>query len=305
MEKEIQDKPFQEEEINLLDLIKVILKNLRLIGIIVGVVVVATAVISLIMTPTYESKAVIMPTSQQKDIGLGSMLAQQFGIAGPSSPQSSEIVSLLNSNILKEKIIKRFDLLRLLLGEDYEKLKKEKTENELMWAGIRALENITKVNFKQKDNTIEIVIGYKDPMIARDLVQYTLTELTDYMSIETKRVAETNKKYLESQLEKTSDPLIKTKLYALIAQQIETAMMAEVKENFAFKILDAPRIPDKKSKPKRRSMVLVAFVTSLFIGIFAAFIREYVKRQQNAIKELKDVAGFSFNRFNIFKRKKP
>ncbi|HQE81100.1 MAG TPA: Wzz/FepE/Etk N-terminal domain-containing protein [Syntrophorhabdaceae bacterium] len=305
MENERQDKPYPEEdEINLLDLIKVILKNLRLIGIIIGVVVVATAIISLIMTPVYESKAVIMPTTQTKDIGVGSMLAQQFGISGPSSPMATEVVSLLKSNTLRERIIKRYNLLKLFFEDDYEELKKQKNENELLWMGLRRFDDITKVNFKQKDNTIEIVVGYKDPKIARDLVNYTLAELTDYMSIEAKRVAETNKKYLESQLENTADPFIKTKLYTLIAQQLETAMMAEVKENFAFKVLDAPMIPDKRSKPKRKLMVLIAFVVSLFIGIFAAFLREYMIKQQKAFEELKESTGFNFKRLRFFKRKK-
>jgi len=305
MENERQDKPYPEEdEINLLDLIKVILKNLRLIGIIIGVVVVATAIISLIMTPVYESKAVIIPTTQTKNIGVGGMFAQQFGISGPSSPMATEVVSLLKSNTLRERIIKRYNLLKLFFEDNYEELKKQKNENELLWMGLRRFDGITKVNFKQKDNTIEIVVGYKDPKIARDLVNYTLAELTDYMSSEAKRVAETNKKYLESQLENTADPFIKTKLYTLIAQQLETAMMAEVKENFAFKVLDAPMIPDKRSKPKRKLMVLIAFVVSLFIGIFAAFLREYMIKQQKAFEELKESTGFNFKRLRFFKRKK-
>ncbi|MCX8111362.1 MAG: Wzz/FepE/Etk N-terminal domain-containing protein [Syntrophorhabdaceae bacterium] len=299
MEDEKQYCQAQDDEINLIDLLKVILKNLKFIGVIVAVVVVGTAIISLIMTPTYESKAVIIPSGViSKDTGATSFLLTQFGIAPPASPISSEIVNLLKSNVLKEKIIKRHDLLKVLLGDKY---KKDEDENKLIWRGIRALNNMTKINFVQKDNIVEITIGYKDPKIARDLVNYTLTELTDYMSSEAKRVAETNKKYLESQIEKTSDPFIKTKLYALIAQQLETAMMAEVKENFAFKILDAPRVPDRRSKPKRTQMVLIAFVVSIFIGIFAAFLREYFNKQQKAIKELKETAGLK--RPGFFKRK--
>ncbi|HOP86775.1 MAG TPA: Wzz/FepE/Etk N-terminal domain-containing protein [Syntrophorhabdaceae bacterium] len=302
MENTPQNIAYQEDEINLFDLIKVIFKNLRFICVIVGIIVVATAIVSLIMTPIYESKAVIMPTTQSKDIGMGSMLAQQFGIATPTTPITTEIVNLLKSNILKERVIKKFDLLKLLLGDDYEDYKKTKSENELLWEGIRRLDKMTNINFKQKDNTIEITVGYKDPKIARDLVNYFLAELTDYMSTEAKRVAETNKKYLESQLDKTSDPLIKTKLYALIAQQLETSMMAEVKENFAFKVLDAPRVPDKKSKPKRRNMVLISFVVSLFLGIFFAFIREYMAKQKKAIEELSEISGLK--RMHFFKRKR-
>ncbi|HOV89590.1 MAG TPA: Wzz/FepE/Etk N-terminal domain-containing protein [Syntrophorhabdaceae bacterium] len=295
------EKQGYQGEINIVDLIKVILKNIKFIGVIVGIVVVATAIISLIMTPTYESKALIMPTTSTKDIGIGMGISSMLGITGPASPMSTEIVNLLKSNVLKEKIIKRYDLLKIFFEDDYEKMKRKMAENELLWKGIRRLDNIITVNFKQKDNVIEIVAGYKDPKIARDLVNYTLIELTDYMSYEAKRVAETNKKYLESQIEKTSDPFIKTKLYALIAQQLETAMMAEVKENFAFKVLDAPRVPDIRTKPKRRQMVLIAFVVSIFIGIFAAFLKEYIQKNRETIQELKEISGFKTRWF--FKRR--
>ena len=104
-----------------------------------------------------------------------------------------------------------------------------------------------------------------------------LTELTNYMSSEAKRVAETNRKYLETLIDKNADPLIRQKIYSLIAKQIEISMMAEVKENFAFKVIDPPKVPDMRIKPKRTKMVLLAFITSLFAGIFIAFFMEYVE----------------------------
>lgn len=300
MDNQTQNIDYPQSEVNLLDYLKVILKNLKLIGIIVAVVVIATAIVSLVMTPVYESKAVIIPSGViSRDAGAAGFLATQFGIAPPASPISAEIVNLLKSNILKEKIIRRYDLLKVLLGDKY---KKDEDENKLIWRGIRTLQGITKINFIAKDNIVDITISYKDPKIARDLVNYTLAELTDYMSSEAKRVAETNKKYLESQIDKTADPFIRTKLYALIAQQLETSMMAEVKENFAFKVLDAPRVPDRRSKPKRTQMVMIAFVVSLFIGIFAAFLKEYLERQDKAISELGDTIGIK--KSGWFKRRK-
>jgi len=55
-------------------------------------------------------------------------------------------------------------------------------------------------------------------------------------------------------------------------------MMAEVKEGFAFKVLDPPMAPDKKSKPKRAQMVVVAFIVSLFLGVFVILFKEYIKK---------------------------
>ncbi len=92
------------------------------------------------------------------------------------------------------------------------------------------------------------------------------------MSSEARRVATINQKYLEEQLGKTADPLIKQKIYNLIAQQLETSMMAEVKENFAFKVIDPPKVPDKRIKPKRIQMVLLSFVIVHLYGcVFSIF----------------------------------
>jgi uncharacterized protein involved in exopolysaccharide biosynthesis len=201
--------------------------------------------------------------------------AAQFGIATPPSGNVTEIVNLLNSNILREKMIEKYNLLHVFFKK--EELEKQ-SENKKIWAGLNYLKGALKVSYKQKDNIIEISMQFKDPKMAAEIVNYTISELTDYMSSEAKRVAETNKKYLESQIDKISDPFIKTKIYSLIAQQIEQSMMAEVKENFAFKVLDPPKVPDKRIKPKRRQMVMISFVTSLFAGIFAAFFKEYIEK---------------------------
>jgi len=156
-----------------------------------------------------------------------------------------------------------------------------------MWDALRLLDEIIDVTFNMKDNTITITVDFPDPEQAKYIADCLLTTLTEHMSSEAKRVAQTNRKYLEEQLSTTADPLIKQKTYNLIAQQIETAMMAEVKENFAFKVIDPPKAPDKKSKPKRALMVVVAFITSLFLGIFIAFFLNYLE----TVKERQRVAS--------------
>lgn len=286
MEENLQKT--EDDEINLLDYLKVILKHKRLIAWIIGVIVVLTAIVSLVMTPIYRAKAVILPIASQGERFGASAIASQFGFAVPEQPNKSEIVGLLNGNILRERVLKRYKLLPVLLEESSIK---GKTEDEKLWMALRYLENTLKINPKQKENTIEISMEFKDPKVTSDIINYVLSEITDYMSGETRRVAETNQKYLESQIDKTADPFIKTKIYSLIAQQIETSAMAEAKENFAFKMIDPPKVPDKRIKPKRRLMVAISFVVSLFLGIFVAFGKEFLEKQKEGPyrKEWEDI----------------
>jgi hypothetical protein len=243
-----------------------------------------------------------------------SALAQQFGgmgglagLALPGGTTASEIVALLESNILREKVIERYNLMPVLFYEEWDAEKKDwkrggiklnplyyvkkltgtllpeakgvkKKDDDVpdIWDGIRMLDDdIVNVKNNIKDNTITITADFHDAETAAKIVDYFLLTLTDHMSSEAKRVATINKQYLEGELGKTADPLLKQKIYEMIAQQLETSMTAEVKENFAFKVIDPPKAPDKKIKPKRALMVILSVVLSVFIGVFVAFFMEY------------------------------
>jgi len=277
------DQTYYEDEIDLADLLRVLLKRKKIILGLVFFGTLLTAVISLIMTPIYQSKAVIAPVQQQQGLGgAGAMLAAQFGISMPPSGNVAELVSLLKSNVLREKVIKRLDLIGgFFKPEDL----KDKTDLEKLWEALRYMEKAMKVDFKTKDNIVEVSMEFKDPEMAKKIVDVMLEELQNHMSQEAKRVAETNRRYLEEALSSTSDPFIKSNIYNLIAQQIQQGMLAEAKENFAFKIIDPPKVPDKKVKPKRRVMVMVAFVTTLFGGIFLAFFMEYLQGLKTRLKQ--------------------
>jgi len=288
MEEMKQDR--YEDEINLLDLAKVVLKHKGLIVRVVLVVVLGTAIVSLIMPKVYESKAVIVPVMPVEEQGGGmSAVAAQFGITTPQSSNLSEIVSLLKSDILMQKVMERGKFYNVLFEKDD---LKGKSENEKTWEGIRILkEEILTVKENKKDNIVTVSAEYKDPVVAQNIASATLSELTEYMTGEAKRVAEANRAYLESQINNTADPFIRTNVYGLIARQIQTAMLAEAKENYAFKVIDPPRVPDKKIKPKRTQMVVVAFVVSLFLGIFLAFAREHFQRNREGWGELVRMSG--------------
>ena len=312
-----------EDEINLLDYWRVIWKRRRMIGWIAIAAVLATLVISLFMTNIYRAKAVIMPVTTKDGGGGGAglaALAQQFtgipGISVPGSASASEIMSLLKSNILREKMIEQYKLMPVLFYKRWDPKRQTWKKNAEAgfgqslqdyasriekafapgppqggphrdpdvpdtWDALRLLDDNVRINQDVKQNTITITADFHDPAVAAKIVEYYLVTLTDYMSSEAKRVARTNRQYLEEQLGSTSDPIIKQKTYNMIAQQIETGMMAEVKENFAFKIIDPPLAPDKKIKPKRLQMVALSLAASLFAGILLAFIMEYVERTRS------------------------
>jgi len=270
----MQETEEYNDEISLPDYIHILSRHRILIIIIVVIAVTATAVISVTSPKIYEARAVIMPVAQSQEHNGMSAVALQFGITSNQTSNASELFSLLQSNILMERVITKNNLVPVFFGE---KARKKKA-NEQIWDGIRYLKrSLYKARDNKRDGIIELSVEFTDPEISAGILNSILTELTDYMSSEAKRVADTNKAYLESLIDKNSDPLIKQKIYSLIARQIEISMMAEVKENFAFKILDPPRIPDRKIRPRIGMNIVLSFIIALIGGICTAFVIEHVR----------------------------
>ncbi|HLA47843.1 MAG: hypothetical protein A3I04_02595 [Nitrospinae bacterium RIFCSPLOWO2_02_FULL_39_110] len=64
-------------------------------------------------------------------------------------------------------------------------------------------------------------------------------------------------------------------LYEIFLKQYEAARLDEAKEAAVIQVLEKAIPPEKRVKPKRRQMVMIAGVTGLFASIFLAFFMEY------------------------------
>ncbi len=286
---------------------RVVRKSRLFIMTLAAISVISTALYSIFLTDVYEAAAIIAPVSGKDNVqDRLSAFSQQFGmipgLSMPASSSSSEIVNTLNSNILRREVIERNNLMPLLFPERWDKgsgaWREEKAGKgpfmylaaispwrkddgaPTMWDGVRSLKAIIRVKSNPKDNTITVSADTYDPGLSARLVGSFLAALNDHVSGESKRVADSTRRYLEGQLRSTADPLIRQKIYNLIAHQIEVAMMSEVKENFAFKVIDPPQAPDRKVGPKRLRMVSLSLALSLFAGAFFSFFIEYSERMK-------------------------
>lgn len=60
----------------------------------------------------------------------------------------------------------------------------------------------------------------------------------------------------------------------MLTKQYEVAKVSEVKDVAPFQILQKAKVPEKRSSPKRKQMVLYAAVTGLLLSIMYAFAKE-------------------------------
>jgi len=65
-------------------------------------------------------------------------------------------------------------------------------------------------------------------------------------------------------------------LYETLLQQYQAAVMAEASEGLVLQVVDPAVPPELKVKPQRKLMIIVAGFLWLFVGIFAAFVKEFI-----------------------------
>ncbi len=81
---------------------------------------------------------------------------------------------------------------------------------------------------------------------------------------------------------------VKEKVYAVLVEQYEMAKITEAEEGSQFEVIDQPRIPERKSKPKRAIMVILAGLSAGVLAVFGAFLMEFLKRRKE--QEAKEAA---------------
>jgi uncharacterized protein involved in exopolysaccharide biosynthesis len=272
----------EEDEINLLDLFIVLLRHKVMIIAVVFLAGAAAVIISLQMTDIYRSEATIVPTAQEKGGalsalgGFGAMIASEAGIGAGGSLEQFEVV--LKSRELTHSIVKAHNLLPVIFEDSWDAAaKKWKDDPPKMEDIHKAVQSVLEAKPDKKKNVMVVAFQSKDPEMAKRVLDYFIVGTSELLRRQKLDEAAAQQKHLYQQLGQTTDPLLKNKLYDLIAKQIETETLAKVQKYYSFNIVDPSYVPERKFKPKRAQICALSVVVAFFIAIFAAFFLEYIK----------------------------
>lgn len=219
LDEETDKKEYLEEEINLLDYWRVIKKRSRLIWTLFLCVVTAAIIVSLIMTPTYQAKATLMPVeSSQGRISAALGFLQNIPIVGGAvggalgKTATDKLLSILNSRTVTENVIKSLDLTKVLF-KDQRDWKKEivgflfPPKPPTLQKTVELLQKkLVKITDDRK-GLIAISVEYKDPELAANIANEYLTALQNFLNSSAISMAKRNRIFLEKQLQLTKQDL--------------------------------------------------------------------------------------------------
>jgi tyrosine-protein kinase Etk/Wzc len=176
-------------EIDLLDYAKILWRRRVLLFVLCSVSVVLTMAVGLLLPKYYRSDAVILAIAPESG-GLSAALASNplaGALAGPlgglSSP-ADRILVYLKSRTIADKVVRRFDLLRVFNESKWDAAKstwKDPGKPPLMEDAVKKLEtDVTKFK-KSREGAITITVEWKDPKLAADIANYYVSALAEFM----------------------------------------------------------------------------------------------------------------------------
>lgn len=251
--------------------------KVALFSLAVGIV---TLLVMLRMPNIYQATAVITPEKDERrqSPSLGALASFGIDVGGPSRVEDLE--TLFKSGDLAVRVFRKHNPWPILLGDRYDTatggikssskdgfLGGEKNRKPLGdWDAIRAAKDRLKVSVNKKANTISVSFESPSAEGSASMVQYFLDEGKNRLQEETLDRAIRNKKFIEEQIGRTVDALTRDRLYALYGQEVEREMMARNREQFGFRVIDSPRVPDRKSKPTRARSSMLATILAFIAG---------------------------------------
>lgn len=142
-----------------------------------------------------------------------------------------------------------------------------------MERAVEDFEEIRSVDQDVKTGFLTLSIEWEDPVIAAKWVQLLVTRINGTMRKQAMDQANKSMVYLQEEVRTTGNKEMRDAVYSLIEAQMKKAMIANVTEEYAFRIIDPAVVPEKRNTPRRALIVILGLFAGLSLGIFVGLIR--------------------------------
>ncbi len=316
MQGQYQQPYIEEDEIDLRELFSTIWGNKWKI-IFLSILITSLALIYALTKPnSYESNTILILKEQSKPslggaaAGLASLAGISLAGGGSSIDVASLFKNLINDYAFNKAVITRYHLVQKLSDEAMEdkkvyvlngrqmrqdiakffsaKKKEPKNQEELIFETFKKIKKIISTSTDKESGAITLSATLEDRFLAKDLVNIYLKEMSNYIKRLDLKETDEQMRYYENELENTTSLDLKKNLTELISTLVKKKVLSQAGEFYMVKQLTKPEVAyiKDKTKPKRALIIVVAFITSLILGIFMVFFGEFLKNNKEEEEEI-------------------
>ncbi|SFV74916.1 Lipopolysaccharide biosynthesis [hydrothermal vent metagenome] len=294
----------EEDEIDLKELFATIWKHKIFIALFATTVTTLAIIYALSKPNEYKIYTILAPQGESKSVNLGGLgaLASMAGVnVGGGNSLTPDVVfeTLLNDYAFMKKFIIQNQLDKKLsnphLQDEYvfalgydgiykllHKEKKEQTQQDKLFNYYKQLQSSLQISTDKKTSLITIAYTSPSRKLAKEILELFLQDATKELINRNLNDINAKIKKYNQELQKTNNLELKSELAKLISNLIKQKVYINSSKYYKVKVVTDPYIPDikDKAKPKRGLIVIVAFITSIILGIFLVFFGEFIKKEE-------------------------
>lgn len=277
-------------------------KNKILILCISTLVSITTLVTVIFLPNIYTSSALVAPSSEDEtlssQLGQFSSIAGLAGISVPSgkSNATNEAVERIQSfDFFSTYFLPNIKLEDLLAVKDWDQISNNLTydpklfdKNKMEWVrkvnppkelipsdqeAFTVYKKILYVSENKENGFVTISISHRSATIAKAWVDIIIKNINTSMRELDQSVSSNSIDFLNEMIIETNNKEIREVLSDLLATQMQNLMLASANENYVFKILDSPQIPERKSAPSRLAILIIGTIIGFILGLIISTIK--------------------------------
>lgn len=273
-------------DITILELCRAAWREWRLIAAVTFACMLLSAVVAFSVTEQFEGVVVMVEADQGRTGSVSAAMLGQFGgLAGLAGFDLSKFTegngsarAVLNSRMLIEQFISRNKLLPVLFADQWDaesgQWTSEPDEMPTIWLGTRKfLEDVRRIEEDPTTGVITLTVAWEDPAVAAAWANGLVALANQIVRDRDLRDAEKSVTYLRGEIDKTHVLGLQQVLYSLVETEMQTIMLAKVKEDYAFSVIDPAVVPDLRSFPVRSLFVAGGAVLGGFLGLMIVLAR--------------------------------
>jgi uncharacterized protein involved in exopolysaccharide biosynthesis len=261
----------------------------RWVWMLIGAVAGATLLllVSFMMKPVYRATVVLAPSriEQSGGGGVGAGLGRIGGLAslagidiGAAQDGTEEALAVFRSRILTERFLADHGILPMLFADEWDtaaKKWKSSKDAPTLAQGFKSFdEDIRRIGYDRKSGLVTLAIEWTDPTQAAVWANELVDRVNEEMRSRALSRANASIAFLEKELEKTTVVETRSAINRLLESQINQRMLANVTQEYAFRVIDRalPADPKDKVRPKRVVFVALGFVLGGVLALFAVLL---------------------------------
>lgn len=237
-------------------------------------------------TQWFRSESLLIPATPKSAQGLASQLGGALsgiaGLAGLSllgSGNTAEPIAVLRSRDLLREFIQQNNLLPVIFASRWDAATGQWKDSRPakqpdVRDGVKYFrDNVLTVLDDKKTGMVTLSVEWTDAGQATAWANQLIDRVNERMRDRAIAESETNIAYLRAQIASINETALQQAVSRLLETELQKAMLARGNKDFAFRVVDPPETPRRRSRPNRSLAVALGFLAGGIFGVAIIMVR--------------------------------